>query len=335
MLQSVTHIQGARVLLRPFQNGDAEEGHRVWTPELRHMYGGSRTAPPPPPPAPRPQPSLPAPSEDTEHRFAIEADARYIGHAGLRPLAESSANYRIGIVNPEYWGRGYGTEVTRLLLRYAFETLGLHRVQLRVTAYNTRARRCYEKCGFRVEGVERQSFQVDGEWQDDVLMAILKEEWEANGDGGACDGTEVVLRSYRSADHAEVCALWETCDLHGGPSDTAEALERKLRVGYGAFLIAEAEGRIVGTAMGNVDRATAWVNRVAVHPDYRRRGLARRLMRELEHALVALGARYMNLLTHERNEAAQALYASLGYTAWPQILYMNKEATVEGNGGGD
>jgi len=65
------------------------------------------------------------------------------------------------------------------MLRYAFEDLGLHRIALWVAAYNTRARRCYEKCGFRVEGIARENFQVDGEWQDDVLMAVLKEEWEA------------------------------------------------------------------------------------------------------------------------------------------------------------
>ena len=92
---------------------------------------------------------------------------------------EQSGRYRIGIENPGYWGRGYGTEVTRLALHYAFNTLQLHRVHLRVAAYNTRAIRCYQKCGFRVEGRERENFQVDGEWQDDVLMAVLRDEWEA------------------------------------------------------------------------------------------------------------------------------------------------------------
>jgi RimJ/RimL family protein N-acetyltransferase len=65
------------------------------------------------------------------------------------------------------------------MLRYGFETLGLHRIGLRVAAYSTRAIRCYEKCGFRLEGVERDSFLVDGEWHDDWLMAVLRDEWEA------------------------------------------------------------------------------------------------------------------------------------------------------------
>ncbi len=178
MQQEVTVIQGNSVLLRPFQAGDADESARVWTPESTYMYGGSRRD--------AKRPTVTGRRRDQEqiaasgeHHFAIEADGHYIGWLGLRVNdADQSARYRIGIANPEYWGRGYGTEVTRLVLRYAFDTLQLHRVHLRVAAYNVRARRCYEKCGFRVEGIERQSFQVDGEWQDDVLMAVLREEWE-------------------------------------------------------------------------------------------------------------------------------------------------------------
>jgi RimJ/RimL family protein N-acetyltransferase len=327
MLQPVTTIQGEGVLLRPPQEGDAEEGTRVWTPELRCMYGGSGTAP-------RRPAALAAPpkTDDDEHRFHIEADGRYIGHVGLRPNdEEQSGSYRIGIVNPEYWGKGYGTEVTRLMLRYAFETLGLHRVRLRVTAYNHRARRCYEKCGFRVEGIERESFLVDGEWQDDVLMAILKEEWEA---GNARErGVEAVrIRSYRAADHPAVLALWEAAGFRRGASDEAAVVARKLRLERGPFLVAEAEGRIVGTVMGHVDRCWGWVNRLAVHPDWRRRGLARRLVAEAERSLEELGATTMHLLTHEESAAALALYESLGYTRYRQIVYMNKDMGVEDNG---
>ncbi len=58
MLQSVTRIQGERVLLRPAQEGDAEEGSRVWTAELRYMYGGSRIAPRRLPVAAQPAPGI-------------------------------------------------------------------------------------------------------------------------------------------------------------------------------------------------------------------------------------------------------------------------------------
>ncbi|RPJ99073.1 GNAT family N-acetyltransferase [Priestia endophytica] len=49
-----------------------------------------------------------------------------------------------------------GTEITQLVLDYAFKELRLHRVDLRVLQYNKRAIRCYEKCGFIQEGIERE-----------------------------------------------------------------------------------------------------------------------------------------------------------------------------------
>jgi RimJ/RimL family protein N-acetyltransferase len=328
MQQSVTTIQGDRVLLRPSQEGDAEEAARVWTPELRYMYGGSRVAPRRPAVAPRPAPK--APLDDSEHRFAVEADGRYIGHVGLRPKEEErSGSYRIGIVNPEYWGKGYGTEVTRLMLRYAFETLDLHRVHLRVTAYNHRGLRCYEKCGFRVEGVERHSFQVDGEWQNDVLMAILREEWEAQQARPSGDG-EVTLRHYRASDYPQVKAIWDAAGWGEHNGSTAEAVTYKLLNSRGPFLVAEAVGQVVGTAMVSWDGRWGWASAVAVHPDYRRRGIARRLMAEAERVLTELGAYQICLLTNNQNAAAMGLYQSLGYESFDFVIYMRKKLTPEG-----
>jgi RimJ/RimL family protein N-acetyltransferase len=76
-------------------------------------------------------------------------------------------------------GKGIGQEVTRLLLKYAFEELNLHRVDLRVLAYNVRAINCYKKCGFIIEGTERESAYVDGAWYDDLIIGILAHEFIA------------------------------------------------------------------------------------------------------------------------------------------------------------
>lgn len=69
--------------------------------------------------------------------------------------------------------------MTRLVLRYAFEDLGLHRVDLRVLEYNDRAIAVYEKCGFVREGVERESANVAGKWHSDLIMGILEHEYRA------------------------------------------------------------------------------------------------------------------------------------------------------------
>jgi RimJ/RimL family protein N-acetyltransferase len=65
----------------------------------------------------------------------------------------------------------------RLVLAYAFKELALHRVSARVLADNARAIRCYEKCGFTIEGRERQAALVAGEWHDDLIMGILEPDW--------------------------------------------------------------------------------------------------------------------------------------------------------------
>ncbi len=111
--------------------------------------------------------------------WVIEAEGRCVGHARLHHLDEENrrARYAIGIFDPRAWGRGLGTEATRLVLGYAFDNLLLHRVDLRVLAYNQRAIACYEKCGFVHEGIEREGALIAGEWQSDWMMSILENEY--------------------------------------------------------------------------------------------------------------------------------------------------------------
>ena len=106
---------------------------------------------------------------------------RCIGTIRLHQIAEQDRRARlaIGIFDRRFWSHGYGTEAIQMLLTYAFDTVKLHRVDLRVLAYNTRAIRAYEKCGFVREGVERESAFVNGAWQDDVMMSILDHEFAA------------------------------------------------------------------------------------------------------------------------------------------------------------
>jgi diamine N-acetyltransferase len=74
---------------------------------------------------------------------------------------------------------GNGTEALRLALRYAFDDLKLHKVYLRVLAYNARAIRAYQKVGFRVEGTLREEMYVQGEWHDLIYMGVLAPEFAA------------------------------------------------------------------------------------------------------------------------------------------------------------
>jgi len=102
-----------------------------------------------------------------------------IGMIGLRwsALPHHAAELSMWLGKP-YWGQGYGTDAIRVLLRYAFRELGLHKIFLRVLVSNTRAIRCYEKCGFKREGLHRQELYVGGQWHDLIYMGLLASEYQ-------------------------------------------------------------------------------------------------------------------------------------------------------------
>lgn len=102
-------------------------------------------------------------------------DGAFLGEAVLNDFDpdNSSVNYRVWLAGPDVFGRGYGTEITRLVVDHAFDAVGLHRIGLGVYDFNPRARRVYEKCGFRLEGRLRHALRSDGAWHDELLMAIL------------------------------------------------------------------------------------------------------------------------------------------------------------------
>lgn len=103
---------------------------------------------------------------------------RHIGNCGLFNLKpDNCATMGIGIGEPDAWGKGYGTEATRLLVEYAFFFLNLYNVRLHVYGFNERGRRCYEKAGFREVGRVRGTIvTAGGERHDEIIMDIVRDE---------------------------------------------------------------------------------------------------------------------------------------------------------------
>lgn len=115
------------------------------------------------------------PMAEGRYDWAIFAGEDFVGEVVLNEIDRDNlcAGLRIGLRGPAYFGRGYGTEAVRLVVGHAFEALDLHRVELEVYAFNRRAFRVYEKCGFVVEGRRRDALRWDGEWVDAICMAVL------------------------------------------------------------------------------------------------------------------------------------------------------------------
>lgn len=106
------------------------------------------------------------------------SDGVFLGEAVLNQLdvENASANYRIWLSGTQVTDRGHGTEATRLAVAYALDDVGLHRVSLSVYDFNPRARRAYEKCGFRQEGRLRDALRRDGTWYDEIVMSVLSSD---------------------------------------------------------------------------------------------------------------------------------------------------------------
>jgi RimJ/RimL family protein N-acetyltransferase len=115
--------------------------------------------------------------------FAIyeRATKRVIGNCGLHHIDQKNrtATYGILIGEKECWGKGYGTETTRLILDYAFNALGLHAVRLHVYSFNERGRRAYERAGFKLVGRLREAKRLGGQVHDDIVMDCLATEFES------------------------------------------------------------------------------------------------------------------------------------------------------------
>lgn len=109
-----------------------------------------------------------------------EANNEIIGHISLGNVNRAHENARIGkvLVGPDYSrGKGYGTQMMLAVLQFAFEKLQLHKVTLGVFDCNLSAIKCYEKVGFRQEGLLRDASKNGDEYWNLIEMGILEHEW--------------------------------------------------------------------------------------------------------------------------------------------------------------
>lgn len=111
--------------------------------------------------------------------YGIIAGGALIGEAVLNGIDRTNrtGSFRIVIWDAAGRDKGYGTEAAGLLLRHGFEALELNRIELEVYAFNPRARRVYEKLGFRLEGTRREALIWDGEPVDAHIMSLLRREY--------------------------------------------------------------------------------------------------------------------------------------------------------------
>jgi RimJ/RimL family protein N-acetyltransferase len=181
----ILNVRGNLVALGPLRRGLIPT-HARWVNDLEtlRLFGGHSPTP------------LEGEAKWYEQAIGAKDSAHFTVYAlpELRPVGTTSlegVNHRnrtavFGLLvgNPADRGKGYGTEATRLVLRYAFGTLGLHNVMLTVFEYNPAGVRAYEKAGFKEFGCRRQSQRADGRLWDVIFMEVLSDEFEIPGPSG-------------------------------------------------------------------------------------------------------------------------------------------------------
>ena len=127
-------------------------------------------------------------------------------------------------------------------------------------------------------------------------------------------------------DYDAIRALWEEAGLpiKRAGRDSREQFSAQMARGCQTVLGVRDGERLIGVVVATHDGRKGWINRLAVHPDYRRRGLARHLIAQAEDALRAQGMRIVAALVEEWNEASLALFQATGYVLHRDIFYMTK-----------
>lgn len=116
-----------------------------------------------------------------EHSFAIETiEGKHIGSTSLKIKNKYHWNLGLLIGDKKVWNKGYGTEVVKLMLSYAFKHKTVERVSLDAFENNKAAIRVYKKCGFKIEGLRRKTKYRDGKFYNDILMSVIREDWFKN-----------------------------------------------------------------------------------------------------------------------------------------------------------
>lgn len=180
--QPVTNLRGEKVALGPIHRGllplfvrwmndfevtrSLELPWRGWTLEREEQWYETTA------------------KDSASAHFGVYAlpDLQPIGSAGLIHVNPHDRTAEFGILIGEkaFWGRGYGTETTRLMLDYAFNALGLHNVLLRVYAYNERGLRAYQKAGFKEVGRRREAHRIAGRAYDVISMDALASDFKGS-----------------------------------------------------------------------------------------------------------------------------------------------------------
>jgi RimJ/RimL family protein N-acetyltransferase len=194
MLRPTYPLRTERLLLRPFDDDDLDAVYETHSRGdiTRYLYWEPRT---------RDEALEMVERRKLETAIEAEGDGLHlvaqlhdspamVGHVSLQWVSQEHRQGEIGFVlHPDHHGRGYATEASAVVLRLGFEGLDLHRIVGRCDGRNIASTRVMERLGMRREAHLRENEFIKGEWTDELVYAILADEWRTAGSGSKSGGT--------------------------------------------------------------------------------------------------------------------------------------------------
>ena len=142
----------------------------------------------------------------------------------------------------------------------------------------------------------------------------------------------VEIRTLTIQDYDAMIKLWELAGLPFKPKgrDSKPMIEKQMKTCPEFFVGIFHNEKLVGVVIGSYDgRMKGWINRLAINPAYRRKGIARQLVNAMEKALKKQGVKIFCALIETPNEESLRLFQKLGYVAHKEILYVSKRESED------
>ena len=142
---------------------------------------------------------------------------------------------------------------------------------------------------------------------------------------------KVLIREFRLDDYDAPIALWNDAQLPHRPKgrDRLDKIEREVDRGNAVYLVAELDGKLVGSVLGTHDGRKGWINRLAVSPEFRQQGIARMLVNDVEKRLYELGIETIACLIQDQNKISMQMFEKLGYERESNIVYFTKRGSSD------
>ena len=144
-------------------------------------------------------------------------------------------------------------------------------------------------------------------------------------EGGGMDD-EFQIMPFSIDDFDEMIGVWVLASLSYKPlgRDTRDSIGAQMKEDPGMFLCARVEGKMIGVVIGSSDGRKGYINRLAVIPDHRGKGIAKALITAIEDHLNSQGLRIITVLIEDASPESMDLFRSSGYFLHEDIRYLSK-----------